>query len=204
VFAVTLSAVSASTVTVDYATADGSAGAPGDYVAASGTLTFTAGQTAKQIIVAVKGETLNEVNETYTVNLTNPSNATISGTGIGTGTITNDDAVPTLSINNVSQAEGNSGTTSYTFTVTLSTASGLPVSVDFATADGTAAAPGDYQAQSGTLTFSPGQATKTITILVNGDVSIEPSETFLVLLSSPVNATVTGTGIGTGTITNDD
>jgi large repetitive protein len=204
VFAVTLSAASANTVTVDYSTFDGSAAAPADYVATSGTLTFTAGQTAKQIVVAVKGETLNEVNETYTVNLTNLVNATLSGTGIATGTITNDDAVPTLSINNVSLAEGNSGTTSFTFTVTLSAASGLPVTVDFATADGSAIAPGDYHAQTGTLTFNPAQTTKTITVLVNGDTSTETGETFTVVLSIGVNATISGTGIGTGTITNDD
>ncbi|HZT45708.1 MAG TPA: Calx-beta domain-containing protein, partial [Gaiellaceae bacterium] len=204
VFSVTLSAASSSTVTVDYSTFDGSAVAPADYVAASGTLTFTAGQTSKQITVAVKGETLNEINETYTVNLTNPVNATISGSGIATGTITNDDAVPTLSINNVTGAEGNSGTTSFTFTVTLSAASGLPVTVDFGTADGSAAAPGDYQAQTGTLAFNPGQTTKTIAVLVNGDTSTEASETFTVALSNPVNATISSTGIGTGTITNDD
>jgi urease beta subunit len=204
VFAVTLSAPSSSTVTVDYSTFDGSAVAPGDYVATSGTLTFTPGQTAKQIIVAVKGDTLNEVNEIYTVNLANPANATISGTGIATGTITNDDAVPTLSINNsLSLAEGNSGTTSFTFTVTLSTASGLPVSVDFATADGSALATSDYQSQTGTLTFNPGQTTKTITVLVNGDTLIEANETFTVGLSGPVNGSIT-TGTGTGTILNDD
>ena len=203
VFAVTLSAASSSTVTVDYSTFDGGAIQPADYVATSGTLTFTAGQTSKQINVAVKGDTLNEVNETFTVNLTNAANATISGSGIATGTITNDDAVPTLSINNVSLAEGNSGTTSFTFTVTLSAASGFPVSVDFATTDGTALAPGDYQPQTGTLTFNPGQTTKTITVLVNGDTTIEANETFTVALSNPVNATIT-TGTGTGTITNDD
>ena len=124
-------------MTVDYATCDGSAVAPGDYVAASGTLTFTPGQTAKQIVVAVKGDTLNEVNETYTVNLANPTNATISGTGIGTGTITNDDAVPTLSINNVSAGRGQLRARRASPSRSRSpTASGLPVSVDFATADG--------------------------------------------------------------------
>jgi urease beta subunit len=203
VFAVTLSAVSASTVTVDYSTFDGSAAEPGDYVATSGALTFTPGQTAKQIVVAVKGETLNEVNETFTVALANPANATISGTGVGTGTITNDDAVPSLSINNVSHAEGNSDTTSLTFTVTLSAASGLSVSVDFATADVSAVAPGDYQSQTGSLTFNPGQTTKTITVLVNADVAIEALETFTVALSGPVNASL-ATGTGTGTILNDD
>ena len=68
-------------MTVDYATADGSAVAPGDYAAASGTLTFSAGQTAKQIVVAVNGDTTVETTETFTVNLSNPTNATIAGTG---------------------------------------------------------------------------------------------------------------------------
>lgn len=208
VFAVTLSAASSNTVTIDYSTFDGSAVAPGDYVATSGTLTFTPGQTLKHILVPVRGDTLNEVNEAYTVSLSNAVNATISD-GVATGTITNDDAVPTLSINSVTLPEGNSGTTSFTFTVTLSAASGLPVTVDFATADGSATAPGDYEAQTGTLTFSPGQTTKTITVLVNGDTSTEGSETFTVVLSNPVNATVAAgsgpaSGTGTGTITNDD
>src|SRR5581483_10997514 len=100
-FAVTLSAVSASTVTVDYATANGSATAPADYAATSGTLTFSPGQTAKQIVVAVTGDTTVETTETFTVALSNPTNATISGAGVGTGTITNDDALPAITIGNV-------------------------------------------------------------------------------------------------------
>jgi hypothetical protein len=146
---------------------------------------------------------LNEINETFTVNLSNPTNATIAGTGIGTETINNDDAVPTLAINNVSQLEGTGGTTNFVFTVTLSTASGLPVTVDFATANGTATAPGDYATQTGTLTFSPGQTTKTITVAVVADAVLEANETFTVVLSNPSNATIT-TATGTGTIQNDD
>ena len=205
VFTVTLSAISANTVTVDYTTVDGSATAgSGDYVAQTGTLTYAPGQTNQQIVVVVKGDTLNEINETFTVNLANPSNATIAGTGIGTATINNDDAVPTLSINNVSQAEGSGGgTTAFTFTVTLSTASGLPITVDFTTADGSATAPSDYAAQSGTLTFSPGQTTKTITIAVVADAVNEANETFTVTLSNPANATI-ASATGTGTIQNDD
>ena len=203
VFTVTLSAISANTVTVDYASVDGSATAPSDYTASSGTLTFAPGQTNQQIAVIVKGDTLNEINETFTVNLSNPSSATIAGTGIGTETINNDDAVPTLSINNVSQLEGTGGTTNYVFTVTLSTASGLPVTVDFATANGAAVAPGDYASQTGNLTFNPGQTTKTITVAVVADAVIEANETFTVVLSNPANATITS-GTGTGTIQNDD
>jgi hypothetical protein len=204
VFTVTLSAPAATTVTVDYTTVDGSATAPSDYTATSGTLTYLAGQTSQQVTASVKGDTSNEVNETFTVNLSNPVNATISGSGVGLGTITNDDAVPSVSINNVTVAEGNSGTTGYAFTVTLSAASGLPLTVAYATANGTAVAPTDYQTQSGTVAFSPGETTKTVTVLVNGDVTIEANETFTVVLSGPTNATIGGSGIGTGTITNDD
>ena len=182
---------------------DGSATAPSDYIAQSGTLTFAAGQTSQQIAVIVKGDTLNEINETFTVNLSNPTNSTIAGSGIGTETITNDDAVPTLSINNVSQLEGTGGSTNFVFTVTLSAASGLPVTVDFATANGTAIAPGDYATQAGTVTFNPGQTTKTITVVVVADAALEAAETFTVVLSNPTNATIV-TGTGTGTIQNDD
>jgi len=201
---VTLSAPSANTVTVDYTTVDGSATAGSDYTAQNGTLTYAPGQTNQPIVVVVKGDNLNEINETFTVNLSNPTNATIAGSGIGTETINNDDAVPTLAINNVSQAEGSGGgTTNFVFTVTLSAASGLPVTVDFATADGSATAASDYAAQSGTLTFSPGQTTKTITVQVVADNVTETNETFTIGLSNPTNATISS-ATGTGTIQNDD
>ncbi len=110
---------------------------------------------------------------------------------------------PGLSINDVSVTEGNSGTTTATFTVTLSAASNLTVSVNFATANGTATAPTDYLATSGTLTFNPGDLTKTINVTINGDQLFEPDETFTVNLSNPVNTTISkATGIGT--ILNDD
>lgn len=85
-----LSAASGKTVTVKYATANGTATAPADYTAASGTLTFTAGEVSKTINVPVKGETVHEANETFKVNLTSPVNATISD-GLGAGTILNND-----------------------------------------------------------------------------------------------------------------
>jgi CSLREA domain-containing protein len=111
--------------------------------------------------------------------------------------------LPTLSINNVSQNEGNSGTTPFVFTVTLSAASASTVTVNYATADGTATAPSDYAATSGTLTFAPGVTTQTITVNVVGDTTPEPNETFTVNLSTPANATIAA-GTGTGTIVDDD
>jgi uncharacterized repeat protein (TIGR01451 family) len=111
---------------------------------------------------------------------------------------------PGLSINDVTLAEGNSGTTNFTFTVTLSASSNLTVTVNYATADGTATiANNDYQAASGTLTFNPGETSKTITVKVNGDTTTEPDETFTVNLTTPTNASISRAQ-GTGTILNDD
>jgi len=191
-------------VTVNFATADGTATAPSDYASTSGAVTFNPGVTTQTITVNVVGDTNVEPNETFTVNLSSPSNATIA-TGTGTGTIVNDDAVslPALSINNVSQNEGNSGTTAFTFTVTLSAVSASTVTVNFATADGTASAGSDYAATSGVLTFAPGVTTQTVTVNVTGDTTPEANETFFVNLSGAANATI-ATAQGTGTIVNDD
>ena len=109
----------------------------------------------------------------------------------------------TLSINDVSVAEGNSGTTTAKFTVTLSAPAVQTVTVAYATADGTANAGSDYVARSGSLTFAPGRTSQTISVLVNGDRDIEPSETFFVNLTGPVGATLARSQ-GTGTIVSDE
>ncbi len=112
--------------------------------------------------------------------------------------------LPTLSISNATVTEGNSGTTNATFTVTLSATSTKAVTVSYATADGSATtADNDYTAISGTLTFAPGETSKTITVAITGDTKFEPDETFSVNLSGAAHATI-ATGTGTGTIQNDD
>src|SRR5438552_1171896 len=111
--------------------------------------------------------------------------------------------LPTLSINGVSANEGNSGTTAFVFTVTLSAASASTVTANFATSNGTATAGSDYVANRGVVTFTPGRTTQTITVSVNGDTTVEANETFLVTLSAPTNATL-AVAQGTGTIVNDD
>ncbi len=203
-FTVSLSPVSDQTVTVNYATADGTATTTnGDYLAASGILTFAPGVATQPVNVTVNGDVKNEADETLTVTLSGSVNAPIVY-GQGTGTITNDDAVPALSINDVAVAEGNAGTATLGFTVSLSAASGQTVSVAYATANGTATtADGDYLAASGTLTFAPGVTTQPVNVTVNGDTKNEADETVLVNLSAPVNATILD-GQGNGTITNDD
>ncbi len=202
VFTVTLSAASGRVITVTYATADGTATAGTDYVAASGTLTFAPGETTRTLTVTVNGDTLDEPDETFTVNLSNAVNATIAD-GQGVGTILDDDPEPTLSISDTSVTEGDGGTTTAVFTVTLSAASGRVVSVTYATADGTATAGADYVAASGTLTFAPGETTRTLTVTVIGDTLDEPDETFTVNLSNAVNATI-ARGQGVGMILDDD
>jgi subtilisin-like proprotein convertase family protein len=200
VFTVTKSDTDAA-ATVDFATANGTAIAPGDYTAQSGTLSFAPGEATKTITVAVNGDTTFEADESFTVNLSSPTSATIAD-GEGLGTIQNDDAAPTLQINNVSHAEGTVGPTSFVFTVTKSKTDS-PATVDFSTANGTATEPDDYAAANGTLSFAVGEATKTITVLVNGDTTFESNETVFVNLSSPSGATIAD-GEGQGTIQNDD
>jgi hypothetical protein len=110
---------------------------------------------------------------------------------------------PSVSVGDASVAEGNAGTTPLSFPVTLSAASTQPVSVTYATADGTATAPSDYTAANGTLTFNPGETSKTISVAVAADLAIEPDETLSIALSGAVGATI-ATGTATGRITNDD
>src|SRR6266545_4014263 len=200
-FTVTLSPASGQTVSVDYATADGTATAPDDYLATGGNLVFEPGQTTRTVEVTVNCDTLDEIDETFTTNLSNSVNATIAD-GLGLGTIIDDDG-PEISIDDVTVTEGDSGTVTASFLVSLTAFSPETVSVDYATADGSATAPDDYLATGGNLAFDPGQTTRTVEVTVNGDTLYEPDETFFVNLSNAVNAHI-GDGQGQGTITNDD
>ena len=196
VFAVTLTPASAGTVTVNYATANGTALAGSDYTAASGVLTFAPGQTSKTVSVNVTGDAVSEPNETFVVNLSAPSGATLFD-GQGLGTVLNDEG-PVLRITDVAKAEGNAGASAAVFAVTLTPASAGTVTVNYATANGTALAGSDYTAASGVLTFAPGQTSKTVSVNVTGDAVSEPNETFVVNLSAPSGATLfDGQGLGT-------
>jgi large repetitive protein len=202
-FDVTLSHISAGTVTVDYATADDTATTTdGDYAAATGTVTFDPGQDTKQVDVTVHGDATFEDDETLTVVLSNPNGTTID-VDTAIGTITNDDNPPAFSIDDVSKNEGNSGTTSFTFTVMKTGATALPASVDWATDGGTATPVSDYAMGSGTLNFPKNVSTGQITILVNGDTAVEANQTFDVTLSNEAGSTISD-DTGVGTIKNDD
>ena len=135
--------------------------------------------------VTVNGDLTIEPNETFFVNVTNVTGASV-GDGQGLGTMVNDDS-PSLSVSDVSANEGNSGTTVFGFTVT----STLPapaggITFDIATQDGTAtSASGDYVARSLTgQTIPAGQTTYTFNVTVNGDTLVEPNETFFVNISN--------------------
>jgi hypothetical protein len=202
VFTVSLSAPSAKTVSLSYATAAGTAAAGVDYQTAAGTLTFNPGETSKTVGVGVVGDTVYETDETFVVNLGDPSNVTFADAQ-GTGTIVNDDPKPAASVSDASLVEGNAGTSDMVFTVTLSNASYQPVSVGYATFDGAATSPADFQAVAGTLTFAPGETSRTFAVPVVGDNVTENGETFFVTLSNPVDATLADFQ-GFGTIVNDD
>ncbi len=203
-FTVTLSEPSGRAVTVKYQTADGTAKAPADYTAKGpATLTFLPGETSKTVAVKIIGDRLDEPAETFRLVLSAPTSATVA-VGTGTCTVNDNDPPPTISINNVVVTEPDTGTLAAVFTVRLSAPSGQSVSVKYATGGGTATASSDYMALAlTTLTFSPGQTTKTVTVQVKGDTVKEANETFFVNLSAPVNATFLDS-LGTGTITNDD
>ena len=195
---VTLSEPTSRAVSFAYTTANGTALAGKDYVAKSGTLTFSKGQTSKRIGVRVRGDDLDEPKERFTVKLSNPTGATIARK-TGTVTILDDDPAPSVRIEDVSVTEGPAGaTTTAKVPVRLSAKSGKTVTVGYATRDGTATAGSDYMATSGILTFSPGQTTKHVEVTILGDGVHEGNESLTVELREPKNVTVAG---GTATVT---
>jgi subtilisin family serine protease len=201
-FAVTLSSASTSSVTVNYATANGTATVVSDYNSSSGSLSFAPGETAKTISVVILGDLAVEPNETFFVNLSGASNANISDSS-GLGTIINDDAALSISIDDSSAVEN----LQYMFfTVNLSSAVLSTVTVNYATANGTARGTGnsrDFFHASGTLTFAPGETLKTISISLQNDSLVEGNEFFYMKLSSATGATLSNNQ-AVGTIIDDE
>jgi uncharacterized repeat protein (TIGR01451 family) len=201
-FTVQLTNPSENPISVNYTVTPGSATPITDYAPIAGTLNIPAGATSGTITVNVVGETLLEPNETFTVTLDTPSGATITD-GTATGTIVNDDAQPTISINDVTLGEGNAGLTPFTFTVSLSNPSTLPVTVNYTTTPDNATPVTDFTPAVGTLIIAPETTSNTITVNVVGDTVFEPNEQFFVNLSDPVNGTF-GDPSGLGTIIDDE
>ena len=207
-FTVTLSGETFQPVTVNYATANGTATAGSDYTATTGTLIFNVnpGETSKQITVSILGDTLAESDETFFINLSNPINATIADNQ-GITTITNDDvALPTitLAVSPSSVTEDSTTNLVYTFTRTGSTTSVLTVNYGITgtanTSDYTGATPGTGK----TITFAANSATATLTIDPTADTIVESNETVALTLATGTGYTIGTTTAVIGTITNDD
>jgi len=207
-FVISLSEKSSRAVVVNWATADGTATvADNDYRTTSGTVVFAPGQTTRTIGVYVCGDTKVEGDETFSLNLTRAVGATF-GNASATATIVNDDVtpavIPTVTIGDADVPERNVGRSEARFKVELSEPTDQPVTVRYATVDGTAmASDADYIGVSRAVVFAPGETSKMVGVSVLGDSRIETDETFGLVLSAAMNATI-GKTTGMCTIRNDD
>jgi hypothetical protein len=197
-FAVTLSAASAQDVRVNYSLQGQSAAIGADVENVSGQLIIPAGQTSASISVAVAGDLIDEFDEIFTVNLSNPANASLQKS-TGTGTIQDDDAEPTLTVADISANESQA----FVFQVSLSAPSGKPISFRYTTADGTAVAGRDYGTMENTVNISQGASAANFQVFVTNENIHELNETFFVNFSNATNVTVSDTQ-AQATIVNDD
>lgn len=200
---VRLSGAATVPVSVNFATADGTALAGSDYTAGAGTVFFAPGETEKAITVLVTGDNNNEGDENFNIALSNPLGATLSD-GQATVTIFDDERFPQVKLNSQTVTEGNTGNVDVVLTATLSGPSTKTVKVNYVTVNGTAIEGSDYRDSHGTLTFDPGVTTRNITVQVMGDIRFEPNESLTVELSNPANARLAAFPNGSIVITNDD
>ena len=188
------------TVSVDYATANGSATAGSDYTSSSGTLTWANGDSAsKTFTVTALADVVVDADETFTVNLSNASGGASLGTSSAITTISDATVPGTLSLSSSTVSTTEGSTTS--FLVTRTGGSDGVVSIDYATSNGTAIAGSDYTSSSGTLTWANGDATsKTITVSTTTDLVVDGNEIFTLTLSNVQGSASLGT-VSTTTIT---
>ena len=198
----TLEGASAYTVTVNYATGNGTATAGSDYTAKSGTLTFAPFDPPKTFTVPITNDTVFEGDQTVLLTLSDAVSATLGSPSTATLTIVDNDPQPTVQFNPGSYTVNETGTAA--ITVILSSAAERPITVTYSTSNGTAIAGNDYTATSGALAFAPLQTSKPINVTIIPDTSDEPDETFTVLLSNPLSVTIAGTNPVTVTILDDD
>ncbi len=190
------------TLSLDYASTNGTAANGLDYLEVSGTVLFPPDVTTQYIQVPIIGDIIDEPNETVTLLLSNATNAVLAQAQAML-TVTDDDPLPVVSIADTSVVEGNSGLTNAVFQVTLSNPSSSEVRITGTTSNGTATNGTDYTATTATLIFPAGTTNQTFSVPVIGDVNNEPDQTFFVTLSSAVNCAL-GRKTATGTILNDD
>ena len=169
-----------------YATSDNTATAGSDYVTASGMLTFTPGATSLTFNIPITNDVLLESNETLTLTLSSPISATLGATNPATLTIVDNDT-PTVDFSSAAYSVDEGAGTAI-ITVTLSFASSMTTTVNYATSNNTATAGSDYVAQSSILTFTPGITRQTFTVPITDDVNFEGNETVTLTLSTATNA----------------
>ncbi len=203
VYTFTRTGATTNPLTVNYAI-NGTATNGSDYGLIGSSVTFAAGSATATVTVDPTGDAVLEPDESVSLTLSADPAYLIGTPDAITGTISNDDAA-SFSISDVSIVEGDSGTSLAVFTVTLSNAVAGGASVSYATADNTASAGSDYIATAGTLNFT-GTAgeQRTVSVTINGDMEVEPNESFFLNLSAPTNGVTLADGQGIGTITNDD
>lgn len=199
---VSLTRASSQTITVQATSADGTALAGTDYTAIATQVTFAPGQTSAGLSVGTIGDSLEEPNETVTVELSAPTGGAVLGDGSAILTIVDDDAAPTISIADATHVEGDSGTAPMTFTVTLSAPSAQAVTVR-ATASDVTTTSADHGALDAVLTFAPGDTSEPAAVQVTGDTAPEANESLVVTLSQPSGGTIAD-GSGAGSIQDDD
>ncbi|MGE3310482.1 MAG: Calx-beta domain-containing protein, partial [Limisphaerales bacterium] len=198
----TLTRTSPELVSFAYRTRDETARAGQDYVASNGVVTFPPGESRRELELTGFGDVLIEGPETFTVLFSDPVRALLPDDSAQV-TLVDNDGAPVLTVSDVPIDEGQAGPRNLVFAFRLSAPSSVPVSVRYATADATATAGSDYVARSGTVNFAPGITNQTVPVPVLGDAFSESDETFLLVLTDPVQA-VLARPQAIGTIRNDD
>lgn len=201
-FTVTRSGSLSESVSVNYASASGTAASPGDFGSASGSLSFAANETQKTISIPTVDDSSVEGNESFSVNLSSPSSPTTLSDADATGTIVDNDSAPASSVSIADASVTEGGTLQ--FVLTRSGGTGSSASVAFATGNGSAGSPGDFTAASGTASFAANETQKTISVSTIDDSSVESSETMTVTLSSPSTGLTISRNQATGTIADND
>lgn len=205
-FGITRTGDTSGALTVLYATSNGTAAPGADYSAAQGSVTFADGETTKNIVIQLNNDSIDEFSETVLLTLSD-FNATGESAGSLSAailTLTDDDPPPSISINDATVVEGNSGTPQRSFTLTLSAVSGKPITVNLTASAGTATATIDYSPLLGAAGIPAGVTSQQIFFSVHGDTEHEDDETFTVSLSNPSDGVTIDRGTATITIQNDD
>ena len=207
-FTVNLNKKVTETVSVDYSLTGIQATVGSDFVDKSGTLKILSGELSAVISVEIIGDNVEEEGETFSLNLSNPVNASLTDNQ-AIGTIIDDDGtsnpgVASLNISDSAVSEGDSGQQQLIFVVTTGLAISVDISVEYQTGNQTATVGDDYEATTGTLTIPAGETSGLISIAVNGDTDTESNEYFTITLSSPMNIVLGGNSHAIGTILDDD